>query len=151
MRTRSAAAAALPVVLLVAACADPNAARTTEVPASSTATATVEADASTESVTPRSTCTSYYVGVSYSLDRKIQEWTSAVEQPATPESTAEISIIRDRLAAQIHDAEVGPAAILEGIHAPFAAWLDGGSADPADIVEASDAVDRMCDEVGYDS
>lgn len=148
MRTRF-AAAALPVVFLVTACADPSSAGTTETPASSTATASAEAHAS-ESVTPRGTCNGYYVGRSYSLDRKIRQWTPAVGEPATPESTAEISAIRDRLAAQIHDAEVGPAAILDGVHAPFSAWLDGDAVDPADIVEATGAVRRMCDEMGVD-
>ncbi|GAA1982746.1 hypothetical protein GCM10009718_19980 [Isoptericola halotolerans] len=146
MRARSAAAAALPLVLLVTACADPNSVAVTDVSASPA----VETHTPAESVTPRATCNGYYVGRSHSLDRKIRKWTTAVGEPATPEATAEISIIRDRLAAQIHDAEVGPAAILRGVHEPFAAWLDGGTADPAEIVEAADAVRRMCDEMGVD-
>ncbi|WP_277213555.1 hypothetical protein [Isoptericola croceus] len=150
MRTRLAAAAALPVVFLVTACADPDAARTTEVSASPTAEATVEDAERAERVSPRSTCNGYYNGRSHSLDRNIKKWTSAVAEPATAESTAAISVIRDRLAAQIHDAEPGPAAMLGTVHDPFSRWLDSGVADPADIVEATEAVRRMCDEVGFD-
>ncbi|NOV98417.1 hypothetical protein [Isoptericola halotolerans] len=144
MRSALAAVAATSALLLIGACAGPD---TTGPEAE--ASPTPEASATSESVDVLTTCRGYYDGGEHSIDHRVTTWASAVADPATDENLTELTIVRDRLDAQIRYAETGPAALLESVRAPFAASLEGEPADPENVVEATDAVQQMCTDAGY--
>lgn len=148
MRSLAAAAAAVTAALLLSSCAG-LAADGPVAENSPSAEVAAEAAAGPESVDPLTTCRSFYVGGKLSISKRIKRWGSEVAYPATAENTVELTTIHDRLGGQISDAEPGPAMLLKSVQKPFGVSLDGGSADPADVVEATEVVERMCVDAGY--
>jgi|GEM_PF-4807639 len=145
MRPLLAATAAVSTALLLAACAGPDdaepAAETSPTPEAST-----ETEGGADTVT---TCSGYYDGGELSIHHRVTTWTPEVAEPATEENTGELTIVRDRLDAQIRYADTEAAALLETIQAPFDTSLEGGSADPADVEESVAAFASFCADAGF--
>ncbi|MEG3615485.1 hypothetical protein [Isoptericola haloaureus] len=145
MRSLFAATAAVSAALLLTACAGPD-----SVEPAADSSPTPEASTETEgAVDIATTCAGYYDGGELSIDHRVTTWTPEVSSPATEENTAELTIVRDRLDAQIRYADTGPAAILQAIQEPFDDALNGTSGDQGAVEDAVTALEAMCDDAGF--